>query len=477
MQSLSLLDFTLAPVVVNGIFTLPKKEKLRLIIDARPANALFADPPNPHLPTPDLFARLQIPDDATVFVAKSDLSDYYHTLLLPSWLRPYLALPAVRAGDVGLASVYGDRWVFPMCVSVPMGWSWAVYLAQRAHVNLILRATSLEPDRFIDSNARLIVDRLLWTVYIDDLIILDIVRSRADAALQECGVAYRWVGLSRNEAKTLRASESDRHVLGFLFDGVQGLLSLPPEKMDRLIATTTALLRVGRCSGNQLRTLLGFWTWVLLLRRPAFAVLSSVYRFVAVVGDAVHEIWPSVRSELELLVGLAPLLFADLRTPFSERIVATDASEFGCGVVSSRAALPTVERMVSSLPSHPSPSLSFRSDVSTIFSSLSSALSWSTIVSCAWASPAHINALELSSVSVALRWLLSLSDSSCKRFLLLVDSSVTAGVLCKGRSSSRSLLPAARRIAALCLASGIALFPRWIPTAVNPADVASRDIG
>ena len=46
-------------------------------------------------------------------------------------------------------------------------------------------------------------------------------------------------------------------------------------------------------------------------------------------------IWPSVRSELLLLVGLVPLLFARLDQPSAPRVLACDASELGLGVCSS----------------------------------------------------------------------------------------------------------------------------------------------
>ncbi len=33
-------------------------------------------------------------------MAKVDLDNFYHRLRLPVWMRPFFALPAVRAGDV-----------------------------------------------------------------------------------------------------------------------------------------------------------------------------------------------------------------------------------------------------------------------------------------------------------------------------------------------------------------------------------------
>ncbi len=87
-------------------------------------------------------------------------------------MRTYFALPAVRAGDVSeeVAARFGaDSRVYPCCVTLPMGWSHSVLVAQLAHEHLLDTRTALRPaDRIthhIDPN----VDSLRHQVYIDDL--------------------------------------------------------------------------------------------------------------------------------------------------------------------------------------------------------------------------------------------------------------------------------------------------------------------
>ena len=65
----------------------------RMVIDAQPANRLFADPPRVDLPNPSHLVQMQLPADSPMFVAKSDLSNFYHHLGLPVWLQPFFALP------------------------------------------------------------------------------------------------------------------------------------------------------------------------------------------------------------------------------------------------------------------------------------------------------------------------------------------------------------------------------------------------
>jgi hypothetical protein len=65
MHRLGMVHYTQTPQVVNGLFAVEKdKIKQRLIIDARPVNALFIDSPKVDLPTPDLLTHLEIPNDS-----------------------------------------------------------------------------------------------------------------------------------------------------------------------------------------------------------------------------------------------------------------------------------------------------------------------------------------------------------------------------------------------------------------------------
>ena len=205
-------------------------------------------------------------------------------------------------------------------------------------------------------------------------------------------------------------------------------------------------------SGDSLRKLVGKWTWACLCCRPAFAVFNSVYRFIAVAGAKEFEIWPSVRNELNCLIDLAPLLFASLSHPWSDCVIATDASTQGLGVVAT----------------------SRDSFLSTNVVEAVHKSRWSTIVSSRWKFNEHINVLEVRAVETATRWLLSRPSCHNSRVLLLSDSRVVVGAVSKGRSSSFQILTRLRSLSATMLASGIRLCLSWIPTSLNPADYASR---
>ncbi len=59
------------------------------------------------------------PRDSKLFVAKSDLSDFFYRFSLPTWLQPYFCLPAVNSADVGMGDAYGGRDIYPMLRVLP----------------------------------------------------------------------------------------------------------------------------------------------------------------------------------------------------------------------------------------------------------------------------------------------------------------------------------------------------------------------
>ncbi len=72
----------------------------------------------------------------------------------------------------------------------------------------------------------------------------------------------------------------------------------------------------------------------MLLRRPTLAVFKHVYTFAERYRDTPRVLWRCVRRELLVIMALAPLLRCDLRRQTWSKLVATDASMTGSGVVS-----------------------------------------------------------------------------------------------------------------------------------------------
>jgi hypothetical protein len=438
--------------VVNGVFAVEKDaDSLRLIIDARPANCIFTEPDSVQLPGPDLLAQLRVPVDTPLYAAKVDLDNYYHRLLLPEWMCEYFALPPVSASEIGLP---GEQLLYPCCTTLPMGWSHSVFVAQAIHEHLLNTRTRLQPDNRISATSDYRLDRPRHAAYIDDLILVGTDPDALRLLQREYIATVTSVGLPPKLSKVVAPTDTGVECLGLEIDGTNRTIGLAIPKLQRLIGDTLDLLDRGLCSGLEMAQVVGRWTWCVLPCRPAFAVFSAVYRYIQCAGRRVFTIWPSVARELVTIVGLAPLLFTPLDAPWFDRVVATDASEAGLGVVATK--------------TPPDALLASNCNPSTV--------RWSTIVSAPWrrADAEHINILEARALCTAVRWALTFPHSICRRLLAFSDSQVVVFAASKGRSSSFSLLRRLRYLAALLLASGILLNLRWIQSEANPADSASR---
>ncbi len=460
LLALGMVDFTTQPAVVCGVFAVPKSaDSDRLIIDARPANTHFAEPEPVQLPTPDLLAKLHTDGDRPFFVAKVDLDNFYHRLRLPVWLRPYFALPPVRAGDVSdsVAARFGaDSWVHPCCVTLPMGWSHSVLVAQRAHEHFLDQHTDLRPADRITHAADSVLDRSRHQVYIDDVNILGADRRDVAARQHQYVQAIQSVGLIVKPSKVVPPTSDGVECLGLEVDGTRHTVGVSAAKLERLRQDTFRVLAGGQCTGLDLARLVGRWTWACLACRPALAVFSAVYRFIECAGSKRFVLWRSAARELRVLIGLAPLLFSCTSAPWFDRVVATDASSAGHGVVAAKS---DVADSVTSAEQA---------------TDLAESADWRVIVSAPWRRAEHINVLELRALCTAVRWVLSFRHSVGSRVLVLCDSQVVVGAVTKGRSSSPQMLRRLRYLSCLVLAAGVRLCLRWLPSELNPADEPSR---
>ena len=101
--------------------------------------------------------------------------------------------------------------------------------------------------------------------------------------------------------------------------------------------------------------------------------------------------------------------------------------------------------------------------------------SWKQVFSKKWQFQHHINALEMPALLLGLQWRSQRPGHLGKKVVHLVDSFVTLGIVCKGRTSSLMLRSLSRQIAAHVLAMGITLILAHVDSTENPADEGSRE--
>jgi hypothetical protein len=505
---LRMVGTTATPRAVNGVFCVAKDAaRDRLIIDAQPANRLFADAPHVQLPNAAHLAHLRVAGSGPVLAAKSDLSDYYHHIALPAHLQSFFSLPALSAAEwhsLGVQPPASGEPLFPMCTTLPMGFSHAVYIAQTVHEHVLYSAGVLDPANSLLrlSAAPLAGSQVRHGIYIDDYFQLSHDRSASEAQLDRVLGAYAAKGFVVRSSKVVRPTAEPLGVLGFEIRGADATIGVSTSSSLQLAQRTLQVLHAPCVNGRALARLLGCWAWAQLLRRPSFSVLQQAYRYARLAGTRPFTLWPTVRRELQALLGLLPLLRACWRTPLFRRILATDASEHAAGVVYAPAegnlvravaqlcaskgdgwlaaclrasSLSTLEVEEKREEAVASVLCSSRASFAASYAAVTRAR-WRELASHPWRTPEHINALELRAILLALHWALSYRRACATRILLLVDSLVAHGVLWKGRCHSPALLLIARKIGALLLASGIQLCPGWIPSECNPADAPSRRV-
>jgi hypothetical protein len=530
MRDLNMIAFTTTPKAVNGLFGVPKDgTDIRLIIDATPANRFFIPCPPVSLPDPGSLARLSVSKGDQLWMAKTDLESFYHQLLMPEWLQSYFALPGFDAKELIAAGLISpdmyqtNTMVYPMCTTLPMGWSHSVFVGQSVHENVAYTHGKLNPKDNIICLSSPVIDRPLHGLIVDDIGIFSNRKYTCEVSLSQLMDAYVKVGLQVKWNKLRLPSTDPMQFLGMLVGGTDVLIRLPIDKLRRLVCLTIDLLRSARVSGTQLQRVIGLWTWQLMLARPALSVLHYSYRYMRILDQQQGILWPSVRSELVSLLSLLPLLQISLSDTWHPRLIATDASQYAAGVVSTSlshslfnllwpltASRHTLHVQINGLIRYrrepndtrlesystamdtyylvqPSVSL-LRSDIESELVQMnrdsirytqlisSPTVHWHTLISSKWKWEQHINTLELQSIIIALKRLLSSPAVSQHRIMLLCDSTVVAYALTKGRSSAVSLARGMKKIAALLLSSGCRMGVAWIPTQINPADKPSRAI-
>ena len=503
MLSIRMVDMTARPKAVNGVFAVGKdKESDRLIIDAQPANRLLIDSPTVKLPNPSHLVQLRVPRDTPMYTAKSDLSNFYHHMGLPKHLQPYFALPPLLPRELEQLGL-DPRCPYPMCTTMPMGFSHAVFIGQSAHQHMLYSTGALheEDDLLQLASPDVTSTRAIHGIVIDDFFLFSLSSALAQRVLNRVLVAYRQFGFVVKQSKVVQPTSKRVKVIGFDICGEDRLISLPIESQHSLLTSTHRALAASTISGRQLSKLIGRWTWVMLLRRPSLAILQHVYRYIAVARNYPFTMWMCVRRELRQLVGLLPLLEVDLAASIFHRAIATDASELAGGMVitpitphlqqslwticssKQHATLQAILNKDSNLDAldQLGDTHSYAVDqlhhaalaYDDVYSSIGLA-DWKVIVSREWRGYEHINVLELRAALLAVHWLLTYPSALDSRAYILIDSAVSFFSLWKGRSSSPSLLLVLRKLSALLLAGNITLLPGWIPSAVNPADAPSR---
>ncbi|CAE7279311.1 unnamed protein product [Symbiodinium natans] len=543
------LVFTQNPKSFCGVFFVRKSDgrKIRMIIDARGTNSMFRPPPGVDLLTSDGFSRIElnipshfVPGSADyddyldrhrISIGLSDVKDCFHRLRQPRWLCDYFCLDGVPASWVGLENTYLDnQWlapdsiVYPAPGSLPMGFTWALYFAQRASEVLMTKVPSLQKSTLVHDRSSAIVfgegqsvkneagepRPVHHYVYVDNLGVLSVNHDTVETALREVEDVF---GSHKLILHPGLVSSGTTKALGCALRGDLLASRVTSDRYHKLRQAIQGVLERKRVSGRILEVLVGHATFVALMNRHVLSVFNTVYRYINAHYHKPAPLWTTVREELSVFRGLMIFLHADWARPWNTYVTATDSSLEGFGVVSSHwqqhevaSAGRNLERArFRKLGSHSArasalTAAGFVHDEATdqwkagwldrpsylehtgwalaqefkeIPGYLLQADRWTPRLWGKWQHSAGILELEARALVKGLKRIAMSTFGHDVRQLLLTDNMSVCLAFDRSRARSFSLLVQIRKFAAYCLARNIYCVVRWVPSELNSADKPS----
>ena len=512
-----MVEFTSKPQdLVTPFFVTKKNGRLRLVLDCRGVNRRFRPPPQLAMGSGASWAQLSVPKGSSLYVAQSDIKDYFYSLQLPEELRPLFSLPAVPAEtlhrwQVPRSSWNGDEqggWVFPMLRVVPMGWSWAMYVAHRAHQHQALIGSGLDVSRVLVDNQPapdLSSGEPVLLPYADNLNVAGLDASRVQVVKDAAVRRLREVGfLVHEEMDACDEAQS----LGFYINGREGYVAPVPDRLQRVILCFRWLSRRPSVSSKAVQRLVGHAVHFMLLNRGLLSTMRGLYDFIQRSGEGRKRLWKNAAREAAWISELLRVCIADLTKPWSQKISASDASLSGIAVCTrscSEAEARDIGRVKESWrfkgrnpadrprqildePGDPF------SDVATVrplpfvhedpfelnleFPEISQDFmaqsEWHLAFNQHMRFPEHITLLEGRGIVASLRHKARCIEAFGKKHLHINDNLGMVLAADKGRSSSMGILQVCRRLACLQIALGAQLVCRWVPSEWNVADKGSR---
>ena len=328
-----------------GIFCVRKKtpEWVRLIIDARRANWAHRPPPCTRLATPrsllDLQFKRRTDGGPCAYGMEADVADCFYNFVCEStasWFGVDLPLPCEEWQRLGWGGgpIYSDasksfftpdkhEILFPVFRGLCMGWSWALFFANEAVAFItsgrLERPLSEVRDRLpapeVGANA-------VTGVYVDNISIIGpsvqavvATRDRIKTAFAELGIPLTW---SAEEPSAVLET------IGVVFDFQRGIARNKPRRIWRAFMAGKEFLRRRRVSCRILEIWLGHMTALFMIAPQALSCFFHIYKFVQKFRGKRAELWPSVREEIKMALGMVWLCRATL---VFDPIVQVDAGD------------------------------------------------------------------------------------------------------------------------------------------------------
>jgi len=255
-------------------------------------------------------------------------------------------------------------------------------------------------------------------------------------------------------------------------------------KLFSLMLGIVGLCERRRATSDALSSILGTAQWFCQITRWPYSCFLKVYEAARrePMGEQ-HPVTRAVLDELLTFLLLVPLLPANLERPFAPFVGATDAApEFGFGVCAHPAdddLLTELSCLSETRGDYVTCQLGTETVVERTRKGHATQLpfpmdDFRTILSIKAARVEHSGKLEAQACLLYVQWVLRAARRFGTRLVTLIDAKVLIYGLLKGRSSAPTVGPVLRSIAAHCLFGDLMIYPLYVPSEWNPADLPSR---
>jgi len=367
-----------------GIFTVKKKgnrqgNTQRLIVDCRQANHLMRRPPTTRLATPSGLAMLDLTEESLVdagftmdefshdYVTPSletgDVGDCFYNFAIKeacSWFSTGdimttdemeefgMKIQEIYDDDLGRETVISTGEKLFVCFGgMPMGWSWALYFAQEIICEQCLKACDETPARLIrDKHPSPLVEpgHPALGVYVDNVHAFGGTPQDSQKAMQKIREHFSSLGIPFDVDAVSGEETVDTLGMTFDFSGGKVVVRAKRERTWRLWGAIRAVLRRKRISGECLRVLIGHINFHFLLARPLLSTLSACYAFASKHIGHRFPMWPAVRKELKIVLGLLFTVERNLSSRINSTVHVGDSSDRGFGLMATQAETTHVKR-------------------------------------------------------------------------------------------------------------------------------------
>ena len=324
-----------------GLFTAVKKcemedgkldVSLRLVFDQRRSNTGWQPPPWRGLGSLSGlsyfdFSEQLSADGAHMEYTKGDIPSYFYVLGLPSDMASHFCLEGVDANTLraeikkrGVPTLLGKGDFVGMRVA-PMGWSWAVFLAQTTIEDVFDQGPEkgfdmlCQQTRDTDGGALPVPDPLVHIEYVDDFGIVGCKDGNTNPG-ELSPVEFARLGARQ----LLQSAGFDVHKEDFGRSGeliggqfMDSWLLPHQRKLLSAVALSQAARRASKVPPSFVETIVATFSWYFLIERAALSIFDVVYRFCRENRDKKAMKLPTaVLRELAADEAIVPLLGVNL---------------------------------------------------------------------------------------------------------------------------------------------------------------------